>query len=223
MKRWLAAMAIAVVSGACSRPAATNAVEPVTVAGDDSAVGVGDQDAAGGTDAADQPDAAVGLANVGGGLWVVDAAGQPVGVLVGRGFPSLASAGAPDALRDTALVYSPAAGVFFAVQMSSGRVIAPRIGVTDATCQGIAVAGYYLTTDGAISGQGYAFVYLGTWYRIQAYKPAALVTCGGTVQGGIDGVCSPHPGSCVGFPVDTFSPPLPTVFPAPMAFSWLAK
>ncbi len=221
--RCVAALVLAAAC-ACGRAPASAAVEPVTVADGDVDAGLTDPDAravAGDPDAA--ADTAVAVANVGGGLWVVDGAGQAVGVLIGRGFPSPASSGAPDVLRDAALVYSPKAGVFFAVQMSSGKVIAPRIGVSDTTCTGVAVAGYYGSSDGAISGQGYAFVYQDTWYRIDDYKPAALVTCGGTVQDGVDGKCSPHAGSCVGFPVHTISPSLPTVFPAPLAFSWLAK
>jgi hypothetical protein len=191
---------------------------------EDADASLAESDAApGGTDATDAPDVVVNTANVGGGLWIVDATGEPVGVLVGRGHPSLSAAGTVDLLRDGVVVYSPKAGIFFGLQMSTGKIVAPRLGVTDTTCSGVAVAGYYAGSDPIISGQGYAFVYQDTWYRILDYKPAALVTCGGTVADGVDGKCSPHAGSCVGFPVKTFSPPLPTLFPAPLAFSWLAK
>ena len=220
MTRCLFALVIAV--SACARPAVTDAVEPVTVGGDDVATGLGGDDAIGTGVDAESLDVAVSSANVGGGLWVVDAAGQPVGVLVGRGHPSLSAAGTLDVLRDGVVVYSPKAGVFFGLQMSSGKVIAPRIGVSDTTCSGVAVAGYYGEGD-FISGQGYAFVYQATWYRIDAYKPVQLVTCGGTVADGVDAKCAPHAGTCRGFPVTSFSPPLPTLFPAPLAFSWLAK
>ena len=37
-------------------------------------------------------------------------------------------------LRDGALVYAPKAGVFFGLQMSTGKVLAPRLGVTDTSC-----------------------------------------------------------------------------------------
>lgn len=220
--RWMWAVMWSVA--ACSRAPVSDAVEPVTVVADDSAAGVGDPDATSATDSdtVSEPDVTVAPGNVGGGLWVVDAAGQPIGVLVGRGHPSLSAAGTLDVLRDGVIVYSPKAGVFFGLQMSSGKVISPRLGVTDTTCSGVAVAGYYADGD-YISGQSYAFVYLDTWYRIQAYKPASLVSCGGTVADGVDGKCAPHAGTCRGFPVQAFAPPLPTTFPAPLAFSWLAK
>lgn len=233
-----AAWAVLLATAACSRPLATAAVEPVTLADEDAAsspAGAGDAadtvDAAAGADAVDAalppdgaplPDGAMSAANVGGGLWVVDATGQPIGVVIARGFPTPTSGTALDPLRDGVLVYSPKAGVFFGLQMSSGKVIAPRLGVTDTTCTGVAVAGYY--GDGEfISGQSYAFVYEGLWYRIAAYKPAQLVSCGGTVPDGVDGKCAPHAGSCRGFPVQLFTPPLPATFAAPMAFSWLSK
>jgi hypothetical protein len=201
-------------------------VEPVTVGNDDAKVVVVDNDATtgAGEDADAQPDAvdaAIGTANVGGGLWVVDGAGQPVGVLISRG--ALSTSGTLDLLRDHAVVYSPKAGIFFTLQMSTGKIVAPRLGVSDTTCTGLAVAGYYANTDQPTSGQNYAFVYKDQWYRIADYKPAALVTCGGTVPEGVDAKCAPHAGSCTGFPVATFAPPLPTSFSAPMAFSWLAK
>ena len=223
MKGWK--VAIVAVVCACSRPPVADVVEPVTVGTDDTATGVGDPDAVANADSTtgDQPDVVVTTANVGGGLWVVDAAGQPIGVLVGRGHPSLSSAGTLDILRDGVVVYSPKAGVFLSLQMSTGKVIAPRLGVSDTTCTSVAVAGYYLGGDGAISGQAYAFVFQDQWYRILAYKPVQLVTCGGTVPDGVDGQCAPHAGTCRGFPVETFAPPLPTTFSAPMAFSWLAK
>ena len=221
--RWIWAVLIAAT--ACSRAPIGDAVEPVTVGTDDAAVGAGDPDAQGSNDvdAVAATDDAVANANAGGGLWVIDAAGQPIGVLVGRGHPALSAAGTLDILRDGIVVYSPKAGVFFSVQMSSGKVIAPRIGVTDTTCTGVAVAGYDAGTDEPISGPAYAFVYQNQWYRIEAYKPASLVSCGGTVADGVDGKCAPHAGTCRGFPVQTFAPSLPTVFPAPLAFSWLAK
>lgn len=223
-RHWLVFF-LALLACACSRAPTTDAVEPVTVGTADAAVGVGESDAkaSADVDAGDATDAAAPVANVGGGLWVVDAAGLPIGVVVGRGHPSLSAAGTLDVLRDGVVVYSPKAGVFVSLQMSTGKVIAPRIGVSDTTCTGVAVAGYYAGGDEPISGQAYAFVYQNQWYRIAAYQPAQLVTCGGTVPDGVDGKCAPHAGTCRGFPVETFAPPLPTVFPAPMAFSWLAK
>ncbi len=224
MTRWLVAWAI--LASACSRAPVADAVEPVNVGADDATVTVNDKDAATGAgddapDAADTSDSGAAIANVGGGLWVVDAAGQPIGVLINRG--AFSTSGTLDVIRDHVLLYSPKAGVFFSVQMSTGKVVAPRLGVADTTCTSIVVAGYYANTDQVVSGQNYAFVFKDQWYRIDAYKPASLVTCGGTVPDGVDAKCAPHSGSCTGFPVATFAPQLPTTFPAPLAFSWLAK
>ncbi len=155
----------------------------------------------------------------GGGLWVVDSGGAAVGVLVQRGHPSLSLGSGIDILRDGALVYSPATGLFFGVQMSSGAVINPRLGVADASCSEPVVAGYY-TEGNAISGQGYAFVFNQKWYRIDPYQPLQLVTCGGTVADGPGGKCAPHSGTCRGFPVKAIAPKLPLQFKGPLQFSW---
>lgn len=225
MKRPLPAAVAAILLSsamlaACSRSAPSPALEPVSLA-DAQAAGA-DAGATGtGADAsADAPPAAVPAV---GGLWVVDADGQPVGVLVQRGHPNLsgASASSSDLLRDGALVYSPKAGVFFGVQMSTGKVISPRLGVTDGSCAVPVVAGYY--TEGAFtSGQGYAFVFAGKWWRVKDFTASTLVSCGGTVPDGVEGGCAVHSGSCRGFPVQAFAPPLPLEFPWPMAFSWLS-
>ncbi len=157
-----------------------------------------------------------------GGLWVVDAGGKPVGMLVQRGHTAMSVGGAVDVLRDGALVYSPQFGVFFGVQMSTGKVINPRLGVADTTCGAPVTAGYYTEGD-AISGQGFAFVYNGLWYRVEDYKPLQLVACGGTVPEGAPGKCAPHNGSCRGFPVKQMATAPPVQFAAPLQFTWLAK
>lgn len=217
-----AAMLCAALGGCARAPAEQR--EPVVLvdanSGDPPAVG----DAQGG-DASADVDAASDTAvapSAGGGLWVVDAKGQPVGVLVQRGHPSLSLGAGLDILRDGAVVFSPATGLFFGVQMSTGAVINPRLGVADTSCAKPVVAGYY-TEGNAISGQGYAFVYAGQWYRIQDYKPLELVSCGGTVADGVAGKCAPHSGTCRGFPLTAIAPNLPVQFAAPLQFSWVAK
>ena len=156
-----------------------------------------------------------------GGLWVVDANGVPIGVLVQRGHPGLTQGGGIDLLRDGVLVYAPKAAIFFGLQMSSGRVVSPRLGVADTSCEEPVVAGYYTEGD-AISGQGYAFVYANKWYRIKDFKATQLVSCGGTVPDGPAPKCAPHTGSCRGFPVQAIAPGLPVEFAAPLAFAWLS-
>ncbi len=157
-----------------------------------------------------------------GGLWVVDANAKPVGVLIQRGHTAFSVGGAVDVLRDGALVYSPQFGIFFGVQMSSGKVVNPRLGVADTTCDAPVTAGYYTEGD-AISGQGLAFVYNGVWYRVEDYKPLQLVACGGTVPEGAPGKCAPHSGSCRGFAVKQMAAAPPVQFAAPLQFAWLAK
>jgi hypothetical protein len=223
---WIFAVCAALAS--CGRTPAGSPVEPVTIDEDvhaaqgDAAITVGggaDADADAGSDAGTP----VATLPAVGGLWVVDGAGAPVGVLVQRGHPNLASTGpnGEDLLRDGALVYSPKAGVFFGLQMSTGKVLAPKLGVTDGSCSEPIVAGYY-TADTFVSGQAYAFVFAGKWYRIKDYQPLEQVSCGGTVAAGADGKCDVHSGSCRGFPVQAFAPALPLSFPGPLAFAWLA-
>lgn len=215
-----AAALLMILACACARKPAGEAVEPVAV--DQDADASAAPDATGAADAADAgKDTAVATTPAVGGLWVVDGNGSPVGVLVQRGHPNLTSTGSSDILRDGVLVYSPKAGVFFGLQMSTGKVIAPRLGVTDGTCSEPIVAGYF-TEGNYVSGQGYAFVFAGKWWRIKDFAASTLVTCGGTVQDGVEGVCQVHGGSCRGFPVQGITPPLPVQFASPMAFSWLA-
>jgi hypothetical protein len=231
--RTLAAAHALAVACACSRPPAREAVEPVAL----EALAAPDTALATGTDAATAPDAnlpgasdvppATGpdatppsAAPAKGGLWVVDAAGKPVGLVVQRGHPGVTQGGGLDVLRDGVLVYAPQAGLFFGLAMASGKVIAPRLGVADTSCGEPVVAGYY-TEGELVSGQGYAFVYDGKWFRVKDFVKSQLVPCGGTVSDGPDPKCAPHSGSCRGFPVVPASPPLPAVFPAPMAFAWL--
>lgn len=215
-----------VILSACARRPATAGVEPIALdasgAGADASSSAEDttpatKDATSAADVATVPSAPIV-----GGLWVVDAAGQPIGVLVQRGHAALSTGGQPDVMRDGAVVYSPKAGLFFGLQMSTGKVITPRLGVGDASCATPVVAGYYSDGD-FTSGYGYAFVYNGGWYRVQDGQPLQLVACGGTVAEGVDPKCTQHSGSCRGFPVSSILPPLPSSFPAPLAFSWLAK
>lgn len=220
--RWATIVCCALVS--CSRPTATP-VEPVTEA-DVVATAKADASSSSG-DSATGADTKIVGATAGGGLWVVDADGQAVGVLVQRGHASLSGSGtggsaSVDILRDGAMVYSPQTGLFFGLQMSTGKVLAPRLGVADTSCSAPVVAGYYTEGD-AISGPPYAFVYNGSWYRIEPYQPLQLVTCGGTVADGIDGKCAQHTGTCRGFPVKSIKPGLPLQFSAPLQISWVTK
>jgi hypothetical protein len=126
-----------------------------------------------------------------------------------------------DLLRDGALVYVPSAGVFVGLQLSTGLVIHPRLGVDDSSCSKPLVAGYYTDSD-AISGPDYAFAYLGQWYRVESYQPLVLVSCGGTVADGVVSKCAPHNGTCRGFAVKPMATQLPTAFAGPLQVTWIA-
>lgn len=215
----LLGVAAAVACGCSRAPQAQ--VEPVAVvdAGSNTAGAGADATSGDGQPTTADADAFAPSPTNSGGLWIVDSAGAQVGVLIQRGHPSLSLGSGIDILRDGALVYSPAAGLFFGVQMSTGIVINPRLGVADSACSAPVVAGYY-TEGNAISGQSYAFVFNEKWYRIEPYQPLELVTCGGTVADGPGGKCAPHSGTCRGFPVKAISPKLPLQFKGPLQFSW---
>lgn len=220
---------IILLLASCGRAPVAQTVEPIELDAQAQPVEDGKQapaqDGATGADGANPTDAAVMdvvlTAAAVGGLWIVDANGDAVGVLVQRGHADLSTAMTTDLLRDGALVYSPKAGVFFGIQMSTGKVIAPRLGVGDGTCNEVVTAGYY-TDDSYVSGQSYAFVYKEQWYKIKDYQPMIFVPCGGTVTNGPDPKCSPHNGSCRGFAVKQTDLPMPAIFPAPLSFAWLA-
>lgn len=224
----LVVAALAPVFAACGRAALGDAAEPVVVpvadldepAFEPDTAGAGEVDA--GAPAAGAGDAATGAP--GGGLRVLSADGALVGVLIGRGHPfqatAGAAAGATDVLRDSVMVYHPGARLFFGVAMASGAVLSPRLGIADNECKTPVVAGYY--TDGPeISGYDMAFVWAGAWWRIRGGEPLQLVGCAGMATGGANAKCVPHSGSCRGFPVEKIGQALPTSFAAPLRFDWL--
>lgn len=165
-------------------------------------------------------DTGAGGASQGGGLWVVDAAGAPVGWLVQRGHPFQAQDGQVDILRDGVLVYAPSEQVFFGIEMTSAKILVPRLGISDPQCTKPSVAGYYAQGD-QISGMAYAFTYNGKWWRIQGGQPTALVQCAGVTKQGATPTCVLHSGTCRGFPVEVLpSPKLPVAFKAPLHFAF---
>lgn len=158
----------------------------------------------------------------GGGLRVIDAAGESVGWLVQRGHPFQSQDGQPDVLRDGVLVYG--GGLFFGVEMSSGKVLVPRLGIADTQCATPIVAGYYAKGD-QVSGMDYGFVYGGKWWRIDAGQPTKLVQCAGVTKQGAAPTCVLHSGTCRGFPVSPVpgGGALPATFKAPLRFAWGAS
>lgn len=167
-----------------------------------------------------QRPAGPGLVGPGGGIWVVDAQGNAVGVLVQRGHALQGQADSVDPLRDGVMVYAPGANLFFGVEMVSGKILVPRLGVGDGACNIPVVAGYY-TAGEEVSGMRYGFAWRGLWYRIEDGADLKLVSCAGVTKQGAEPNCVLHSGSCRGFPVSKASVPLPQSFPPPLSFKWV--
>ena len=220
----LLALALFLSAAACSKE--PSMVEPLEVmAGFDSAIDLGqlDKDALRpGEDAVikDGNRPGGGALGAGGGIWVVDASGGAVGVLVQRGHPHQGQADSVDPLRDGVLVYSPEADIFFGVEMVSGKILVPRLGVADGACDIPLVAGYY-TAGEDVAGMRYGFAWRGLWYRVSDGAPLKLVSCAGVTKQGAEPQCVLHSGSCRGFPVSKVSVPLPQSYAAPLKFKWL--
>jgi len=210
--------------GACGKAADGGAGSPVAVsepdAGADASSVTGaaeDALARGAGDVADPNDVAGPQA--GGGLWVVDANGGAVGVLVSRGHPYTQN----DPLQDAVTVFSPKGDLFFSLRMSSGKVIVPKMGVSDGACGQVVVAGNYPNLDGVLSGVQVGVAFKGDWYRVKPGEPLSLVPCAGTTSEGDDPKCVPHSGSCRGFPVEKLPDGiLPASFPAPLKVVFVA-
>lgn len=223
----LALCAVTAFAIGCAR-SEREAVEPIAVTDGTARVGdLADETVAAGDDAA-QNDAQTatdsasrgGAGSVAGGLWVVDASGLVVGWLVQRGHPFQAQDGKADILRDGVLVYSASEKVFFGVEMTTGKVLVPRLGIADPQCSKPSVAGYYAAGD-QISGMDYAFAYNASWWRVRSGQKTELVQCAGVTKQGATPTCVLHSGTCRGFPVEPLpSPKLPTSFKPPLRFSF---
>ena len=217
-------LALALFAAGCGREPAM--VEPLEVtAGFDSETELGRADDTApirGKDSIAKDGSRPGGGSVGsgGGIWVVDAAGDPVGVLVQRGHPHQGQANGVDPLRDGVLVYAPAADLFFGVEMVSGKVLVPRLGVADGACNIPLVAGYY-TAGEDVAGMRYGFAWRGLWYRIVDGAPLKLVSCAGVTKQGAEPLCVLHSGSCRGFPVSKVAVSLAQSFAGPLTFKWV--
>ena len=155
----------------------------------------------------------------GGGVWVVDSAGQPVGALVRRGSDDNL---VYRAIYDLVTVYHPESGLFFEVTMSDAVVRRPSTTFySTADCQNPIGISYGGCSD-CRSGPGTALLHDDTWYRVTPGVTFQVTTAGSTRGSGLQDACSSHhTDSAKIFPVTAVSGPSPpTVFTAPLHFAW---
>ncbi len=151
------------------------------------------------------------------GLWVEDAAGVPVGLLVRRGSDdSIASR----AIYDFVTVYHPASDLFFEVTMSDAVVrLPPNTFFQGFGCDTPVGIGIGACTE-CKSAYSLGFLHGNRWWRVRGGVPFATMGPGSVVKGGIATECVGHgTANAKLFPVDqaTGTTP-PTSFAAPLRF-----
>ncbi len=154
-----------------------------------------------------------------GGLWVVDNAGEALGVLVRRGSDDNL---VYRAIYDLVTVFHPGSGLFFEVTMSDGLVRRPSTTFfASATCDdpiGISYGG----CAECRSGPGTGVLHDGSWYRVVSGLTYEVTTAGSTMGSGLQDQCSSHhTDSAKIFPLEeiTLDAP-PSSFEAPLHFEW---
>jgi hypothetical protein len=151
------------------------------------------------------------------GLWVEDAAGVPVGLLVRRGSDdSIASR----AIYDFVTVYHPASDLFFEVTMSDALVrLPPNTFFQGFACDTPVGIGIGACTD-CKSAYSLGFLHGNRWWRLRGGVPFATMGPGSVMKGGTATECVGHgTANAKLFPVDqaTGTTP-PTSFAAPLRF-----
>jgi len=151
------------------------------------------------------------------GLWVEDAAGVPVGLLVRRGSDdSVASR----AIYDFVTVYHPASDLFFEVTMSDAIVrLPPNTFFRGFGCDTPVGIGIGSCSD-CKSAYSLGFLHGNRWWRVRGGVPFATMGPGSVMKGGLAVECVAHgTANAKLFPVDqaTGTTP-PTAFAAPLRF-----
>ena len=155
----------------------------------------------------------------GGGVWVVDSAGQAVGALVRRGSDDNL---VYRSIYDLVTVYHPESGLFFEITMTDGVVRRPSTTFyATANCEqpvGISYGG----CSECRSGPGTGLLHAGEWYRVTPGVNFEVTTAGSTRGSGLEEACSSHyTASAKVFPVTSAgSPSPPTTFTPPLHFAW---
>jgi hypothetical protein len=161
-----------------------------------------------------RPDVPLG-ATPSGGLWVFDAAGSPVGLLVRRGSDDTT---AGRAIYDFVTVYHPEADLFFEVTMSDGVVrLPPNTFFAGFSCDTPVGIGVGACTE-CRAAHALGFLHGGRWWRLRAGAELEVMGPGSVMKGGLATECVAHGTSNAKlFPVDaatgrtpptSFSPPL---------------
>lgn len=153
-----------------------------------------------------------------GGLWVFDANGTPVGLLVRRGSDDVTSG---RAIYDFVTVYHPDSDLFFEVTMSDGQVrLPPNTYFSGFGCDTPVGLGVGACTE-CRAAHSLGFLHGGRWWRLRAGASFAVMGPGSVMKGGLATECVAHgTANAKLFPVDpaTGTTP-PTSFAAPLRFA----
>lgn len=152
------------------------------------------------------------------GIWVEDADGVSVGMLVRRGSDDQI---ASRAIYDIVTVYHPVSGLFFEITMSDGIVRLPQnTFFEDGNCNtpmGIGIG----TCQDCKAGYGYGFMHGGKWWRVVGGSTWQTMGPNGIQKGGLTTDCIAHgTGNAKGFPVVIVAGDQPpTTFATPLRFT----
>src|SRR5262249_4204559 len=142
------------------------------------------------------------------GVWVDDANGVPVGLLVRRGSDD---ATANRAIYDFVTVYDPVSGLFFEVTMTDAIVRYPANTFFDGfscdTPPGIGIG----PCEECRSGWTLGFLHAGRWYKVRGGASPEVRGPGSVMKGGLSSECVAHGTSNAKVylvdPVDVNAPP----------------
>jgi hypothetical protein len=151
------------------------------------------------------------------GLWLEDADGVPLGLLVRRGGDDVT---AGRAIYDLVTVYHPASGLFIEVTMTDAVVrYPPNTFFQGGSCDipvGIGVG----PCEACKSAWGIGFLHGGKWYKVRGGSPFEVRGPGSVLKGGLATECVAHDTSnakvFVVDPVTGAAPPL--TLKAPLRF-----
>lgn len=164
-----------------------------------------------------RPDVPLG-ATPSGGLWVFDAAGTPVGLLVRRGSDD-ATAGR--AIYDFVTVYHPESDLFFEITMTDGAVrLPPNTFFAGFSCDTPVGIGVGACTE-CRAAHSLGFLHGGRWWRLRDGAAFQTMGPGSVMKGGLATECVAHgTANAKLFPVDAVSGTTPpTSFSAPLRFA----
>ncbi len=151
------------------------------------------------------------------GIWLEDANGVDVGLLVRRGSDD---ATASRAIYDFVTVFEPVSGLFFEVTMTDGRVRYPQNTFFQGGQCDIPIGIGVGTCSDCRSAWGLGFLHAGKWYKVRGGTSAETRSPNGVLKGGIADTCVAHgTSSAKVFVVDAVELDAPPVsFAAPLRF-----